>query len=269
MDRASEHTYFRPFHGGGYQQAQTSLNVGEDPMKNQPIVKPVMADMTVDVSTYTLEFNDLGIKLEALEEKLGDDYDVDLLHDVLAEAPEHVHCSVGYRFFYRSHIRFRDNDILVGPALFRTGALVPRRIGAVTDIALYAASHGAELDRWAQEAGARGHNLAKYMINALGEVVVEHAAEWLERQLKSSLLRSGRSTTNRYDVGFCGWVKSDTPVVFSLFPKNFCGIKVDRTCTMKPQASLAGIIGMGINTVRRPHPCFQCAYEVGCVRRRT
>ncbi|KAB2838638.1 MAG: hypothetical protein F9K45_11080, partial [Melioribacteraceae bacterium] len=87
---------------------------------------------------------------------------------------------------------------------------------------------------------------------------VEACANALHEHIKEKMLRNNLKTTNRYSPGYCNWKVNEQHLLFSLLPKNFCGIKLTDSALMLPIKSISGIIGIGEKVKYSEYSCNEC-----------
>lgn len=241
-------------------------------MKAPLVTNGDLIRLTANVSEYAVPFGQLAITETEVAELLGwgapsEDATGGLIGQTLAQAPSFFQAKAGYCLFDESQVQIEDTKIRLGHARFRTGKLIPRRLQKASAMAAYVATPGPKAEKWAEEASSRKEFLKAQIIYALTALVGERTADWLERRMIETYRRSGLGLTNRFDLGFCGWEQGDAPVLLTLFPKDFCGIRVTADWRVCPRDSLVGIIGIGLNAVRTELPCFRCMDDIACVRR--
>jgi hypothetical protein len=100
--------------------------------------------------------------------------------------------------------------------------------------------------------------LKGYIVDVLGTIAVESAMIKIHIQLKKEMDADGLNITNRYSPGYCDWNVSEQSKLFSFFPHDFCGVRLDVKSRMIPVKSVCGIIGIGKNVEYDPYSCGLC-----------
>jgi len=100
--------------------------------------------------------------------------------------------------------------------------------------------------------------LKGYIFDIAGSEIVEAAADLMQEHLKKEMAASGKSITNRFSPGYCGWHVSEQHKLFTLIPENYCGIKLNDSALMQPVKSVSGVIGIGSDVKFMPYTCKFC-----------
>ena len=137
--------------------------------------------------------------------------------------------------------------------------VILRHLREANRLIFFVCTAGSSVTRWATQLAASGDPLASYIVDALGSVMVETAADIMHRRICGRMAVDGLKTTNRYSPGYCGWPLSDQPQLFSLFPPGICGVSLTSGCLMDPIKSISGIIGAGDKVIHTPYGCAACA----------
>ena len=112
-----------------------------------------------------------------------------------------------------------------------------------------------------------GDMIQGYILDTIGSVAVEKAMDVIQQKLAETESRKGRKITNRFSPGYCDWDIGAQRQLFSLLPKNFCGIKLMESALMLPIKSVSGIIGIGEKVKYLDYPCKICDSRNGFRRR--
>jgi cobalamin-dependent methionine synthase I len=144
--------------------------------------------------------------------------------------------------------------------------MIARQLKHSDFAAIFACTAGPNLENWSKKLIAEGEAVNGYIVDALGSESVELAINKIETILAEKMRIRGYQITNRFSPGYCGWPTNDQHTLFSLLPKQFCGISLTSSALMLPIKSISGIIGIGAHVKRMAYPCTICDMS-DCIRR--
>jgi hypothetical protein len=154
-----------------------------------------------------------------------------------------------------------ENSFSIGKTNFNAGKIIASQLEGSEYFAGIVATAGSKVSELSMELTATGDFLAGYIVDAIGSVVAEIAADFVQNQLESILSAQKFSLTNRLSPGYCGWDVSEQHKLFALLPDNFCGVKLTESSLMIPIKSISAIVGIGKNVNKGAHPCSVCRVE--------
>jgi hypothetical protein len=108
----------------------------------------------------------------------------------------------------------------------------------VEGIALALATIGPAVERRAGQLIRTDQGAAALIVDAIGTVAAEQAADFVERRIRQDFTNSGWTISRRYAPGYCGWKMEAQREIFSHFPDTL-GIKLTTSCLMVPEKSLS------------------------------
>ncbi len=222
---------------------------------------------------HSLTFDDLGITLPEIYEAMGygnvepDDlvkYEVkELLMRVAA-----VTRPLFSFFTIQGSLRVENTELQVDNTVFQIGKIIARQLRGSETYAFFVATAGQEFEELQHQLKEGGDMVAIYMVDALGSIIAEKAADCMEACLAKEAAEKGWKHTNRYSPGYCGWHVSEQKKLFPLFPTpNPCGISLTDSSLMLPIKSVSGVIGLGREVRKVEYTCGLCTYE-NCFRRK-
>ncbi len=139
---------------------------------------------------------------------------------------------------------------------FELFAGVERIVVALTTI-------GAAVEQKAKEAVESGQSVTGLIVDAVGTLAVEQAADFVERQIRQESARRGWKVSRRYAPGYCGWELEAQQDIFDNFPHTL-GIGLTPGCLMIPEKSLSFVCLLSsngnFNTIRVGN-CKTCEQE--------
>jgi hypothetical protein len=222
---------------------------------------------------YNFSFGELGIDAASIERFIGDPQleHSDLISWLIKEALEDAIplCDIHAEYCM---VKIVDKDeklktISVGGLVFEVRKIVYSQLRKSDSLAIFLCTAGSAIGIKSREEMSRGDLLKGYLLDLVGSVVVEAAADRMQADLESSLDLNGFRITNRFSPGYCGWNVEEQFKLFSFFPYNYCGIRLTPSALMDPVKSVSGFIGIGKNVRRLPYTCKLCDMA-DCIYRR-
>jgi len=220
---------------------------------------------------YHLHLDELTVDLNHTAPLLGyqdvlpDDVRA-MVDDVFNETAGCFNICGGYRIFDSVHFNEDDKRIRIEETEFSPDKIVYHQLKRSEQIAVFVCTAGEEISLWSKKMMSEGDPLKGFIADILGSVVVETAIDAIQQKLYDEMAEAGLKITNRYSPGYCGWVTAEQHKLFSLFPKNICGICLTDSALMLPIKSVSGFIGIGANVRFNPYTCQLCD-ALNCVYR--
>ncbi len=223
---------------------------------------------------FSPSFESLSIKARDVEKAMGR-YKKETPHPfthLIGKALEGMASLVSIRGGYLTYHNIElapDNATLrVENIAFAVGPTIGNQIKGVESIALFACTIGAKISDLSKTYTEEGDMIQAYILDTIGSVTVEKAMDAIQKELSDAERRIGRRITNRYSPGYCGWDLGAQHQLFSLLPKDFCGISLLDSSFMVPTKSVSGMIGIGKGAKYLQYPCKICPSK-NCFRRKT
>jgi cobalamin-dependent methionine synthase I len=98
----------------------------------------------------------------------------------------------------------------------------------------------------------------------VGSVTVEKAMDKIQEILDTEMQKTGLTISDRYSPGYCDWSVGEQQLLFTLMPKDFCGVSLSDSSLMKPIKSVSGIIGIGKELRQKGYQCDWCS-DKNCI----
>ncbi len=230
--------------------------------------------MTEDI--YTFQVNYSQIKISAEEVMLdmhagnqhGDEALLTLIQDQLKLVKNLVDLQCGFRLLAPDSINIDKDSIRGDGFTFHCGSIITKQVKQATSLAIFAASVGEKFDVIIKNHFVDADPISGYILDTIGSLLVEKTIDWMEDQIVNVIKKDGWKITNRFSPGYCGWNVNEQQILFSLLPKNFCGISLTETSLMVPIKSVSGITGVGKTVKKKPYFCSLCDMEQ-CYRRKS
>jgi len=135
-------------------------------------------------------------------------------------------------------------------------------------VAVFVCTAGPEMMAMIDAAWDAGDALRGMILDALGSMGADRAAEKLAERLRGKL-GPGEALTPSYSPGYCGMDIEQQRLIFRLVDAGAVGVELLPSCLMKPLKSVSGLIGLGPadEVVTAGSPCELCPLE-NCRMRR-
>lgn len=171
-----------------------------------------------------------------------------------------------YRIF--NNIKFDRDEKRIGVegVVFAVRPIVYRQIKDADELALFICTAGPAIGEMSRRSMKEGDLLKGYIYDVIGSGVVENAADMMQEELKAEAAARGKTITNRFSPGYCGWDVAEQHKLFGFFKENFCGITLTESALMNPVKSVSGIIGIGKDVTYAPYQCHMCD-DKNCIYR--
>lgn len=156
----------------------------------------------------------------------------------------------------------------VNDTFFNIGKIITRQLRGSSTYAFFAATAGADFEKFQHALQQEGDMVEIYIADAIGSIMAEKAADCMETALDEYIRDRGWKHTNRFSPGYCGWHVSEQKKLFPLFPSaEPCGIRLTDSSLMLPIKSVSGVIGVGDSVRKLEYTCGLCNYD-RCYRRK-
>ena len=148
------------------------------------------------------------------------------------------------------------------------GGIVARQLRGGEAFAIFICTAGEEYQRYIDRLTEEGDMVRVFIANALGSVIAEKTADYMERVIQEQIDKLGWHRTNRFSPGYCGWHVSEQQKLFPLFRGATAGVRLTDSSLMMPIKSVSGVIGLGHNVRYLEYSCGLCDYK-DCYKRKT
>ncbi len=136
-------------------------------------------------------------------------------------------------------------------------------------IALGLCTIGDELESKVSQLNRRGRLAQAVVLDAVGSVAAESAADFLNLQICEWCQKRGWGTSQRFSPGYGSWPLEGQKFVFSLLPAQRIKVRLNQSCMMIPRKSVSFAIKIGkeLGGLRKKRICEMCNLK-GCPYRR-
>jgi hypothetical protein len=222
---------------------------------------------------FSVPFESLHLKIEHVENTMGrykngmpPPFPI-LISKAINDAVSLTGIMGGYRCFKIDDFAENQTKLKLEDITLNIGRTIGKQIKGAESIAVFACTIGSKISDLSKIYFESGDIAKGYILDMLGSAIVEKAMDIIQKKLAEAVSRKGRKITNRFSPGYCEWHVREQQQLFSLLPKNFCGITLLETSLMLPIKSVSGIIGIGKSVTFLDYPCKICDRHK-CVRRR-
>jgi len=166
------------------------------------------------------------------------------------------------------NIRFYPEEKIIEAegVVFAVKPIIFNQLKDAEEVALFICTAGPEIGVRSRRSMKEGDLLRGYIYDVIGSEVVESAADRMQSELQAAAAERGKTITNRFSPGYCGWDVAEQHKLFSFFRDNFCGITLTESALMNPVKSVSGIIGIGRDVKFAPYQCHRCE-DNNCIYR--
>jgi len=219
---------------------------------------------------YSFNFEELEIDANSVASLMG--YGNDVPKEMLQQIDDELNKLInvvgieGGYVVHSAQLNKEQHSLGVKNLSFQVGCSVFHHYKDAEQLALFICTAGHTISSRAQELMNQGHLIEGYAVDIIGSIVVEKAMDKIHAFLKEDMSSKNLKCSNRYSPGYCDWNVSEQSLLFSFFPKEFCGVTLSDSCLMLPIKSVSGIIGIGKNVELTKYTCAACS-SVNCLYR--
>ncbi len=213
---------------------------------------------------FQFSFNDLEINISEVEKLLGYNEGADnaiiraLIEEAFNEAAAISHIRSEYRIFRDIKFDAYNKSLNINNVTFDIQKIIFSQIRKSQSIAVFISTAGTEIGERSSILMAEGDPLKGYILDIIGSLIVDAAADLMQDDLAISAGMTGNKITNSYSPGYCGWSVEEQHKLFSLLPDNFCRITLTESALMYPVKSASGLIGIGEHVRYNRDTCSLC-----------
>lgn len=138
-----------------------------------------------------------------------------------------------------------ENSKIAVDGLLFTSRNLARVFSNCGQAAIFVVTIGEALEKKVAQLTKEGLILKASVLDAVGSVAVEKAANRLENMIRSIAVENGDKVGWRYSPGYCDWAITQQKELFRGLDGKSIGVNLTNTHLMVPRKSISGIIGMG------------------------
>lgn len=216
----------------------------------------------MDIKNFSYKISELNVDPDAVCKLMGygDDCPPEIMQMVLDEL-EGFSDAIGIEGgFLFKNIDMREDELAVyiDDHKYEVGKAVFKLFRNSTSVAAFICTAGEQISKRSQTLMAKGDLLEGYVVDVIGNEVVERAMDKVHAEINSVAKDLGCKVTNRYSPGYCDWHVKEQHMLFSYFPDGFCNVKLSDSALMSPIKSLSGFIGVGKDVSYKEYTCHLC-----------
>jgi hypothetical protein len=213
-------------------------------------------EVKINPEDLIIDLKDIRFILGYPEAKMPVHFE-EMIKEIFSEVPQKCNISAGYKTLNVEKID-KKGGLTIGGVFFKTDKIVAAELKEADEAVLFVCSIGNEMEKWSKELMFCGDAIRGYFVDIVASAATEAVANILHDQIKNHMSNKGLNVTNRYSPGYCNWAVSEQHLLFSLLPKNFCGVLLTESALMTPIKSVSGIIGIGSKVKFRDYLCDGC-----------
>jgi len=225
-----------------------------------------------EIFTYTAKFDEVVKKESYFENLLSQEFSTEILMEYFSSPlnllKQKSKIQLGYAFFNSDVVKTLPNKIKIKNQTFEIGKIIFRSLKEIESVFIITCTIGEEVEKSIWKFFNDGFSVEGYILDKIASELVELSADFISEIIEKKVSETGKSISNRYSPGYCGWSVSEQQKLFSLLPENFCGIKLTSSSLMIPIKSISGIIAAGGNITQKEYECEICE-EKFCYKKRT
>jgi len=214
-------------------------------------------EVFIPIEKLIIDKNEIGISLGYSAGKTPQ-YFMGMIEEVLAKLPSSCLPKGGYKIVDIEMSKLKPDGLFIENNYCKTDKIITSQIKKSEKAAVFVGTIGNAMEQWSKELFNQGNTMLGYIVDTVASAAVESAVDFLHNEIGKAMLDEGLKITNRYSPGYCNWPVSDQHILFSLLPKNFCGISLTDSALMYPIKSISGIIGVGKDVRRMKYICDKC-----------
>lgn len=235
--------------------------MNETPVLNQSVIEEFIFDYN------DIVFNEIEIiELLGYDDENVPDPVLESINNIFKNLPDKVNPKGGFKIFPSRKVKLDKEKFEIDNKIFNSERIISSHLKDSDTVAFMVATIGDELENWSKSFMSNDEMLNGYITDKIASELVERTADFLETKIQDSIDQFSLRTTNRYSPGYCGWNVKDQHKIFSLLPKNFCGITLTEGALMVPIKSISAVIGIGKEVERKDYECSICDIEF-CYKR--
>jgi hypothetical protein len=222
---------------------------------------------------FQFTFRELNIsKKEVVNSILGgkenesSQYYIDILDQVFLQITDYSGIKGGY--IETDDIAFdaKTKEVKVLSHEFKVGNIVFNELKRSAKIIVFTCTAGKQICDYVKEE-YKTDALKGFLIESLANVIVETAMDKIMDKMREENKTHNYLISNRFSPGYCTWDVVEQHKLFSLLPKDFCGVSLTESALMHPIKSISGFIGVGENIKYNHYKCKFCTQKQ-CIYKR-
>lgn len=127
-------------------------------------------------------------------------------------------------------------------------------------VALGLCTIGDELENKVSQLNQQGKLAHAVILDAMGSVAAESAADFLNLQICEWCQKIGLATSQRFSPGYGDWSLEGQKFIFSILPAEKIKVRLNQSCMMIPRKSVSFAVKIGeeFRSLRKKRICEMC-----------
>lgn len=215
------------------------------------------------MTTRTITYADLDVHMEDVYEQMGyadskPDADVQAeIDSVIADISQWLRPQIAFTVFHGT-LDTETETLDIQDKHLECGRIITRQLRGSEAYTLFICTAGQEFQQLMDRLTEEGDMVRLFTANAIGSVLAERTADYMERMLQAQIDKLGWKRTNRFSPGYCGWHVREQQKLFPLMGGETATVHLTDSSLMLPIKSVSGIIGIGPDVHYLPYTCGLC-----------
>ena len=172
-----------------------------------------------------------------------------------------------YSYIIKDIEAVRRSCVFLDGSIVLESEVIARLMEQCIMVAVFLVTIGNRLEKMVLRLAEDGLVLKSAVLDAIGSVAAETAAECVQGRIGEVARAQELSTSRRFSPGYCDWALRQQKMVFRAMDGNSIGVRLTRECLMLPRKSISGVIGIGPRDMKNYNPCKTC-HKPDCLGRR-
>jgi len=221
---------------------------------------------------FTLSLSELNIDINEIYLNLGyggqipDESFIEMINQLI----EHIasFCKPRAGYLIMSGIIADKNYLEINNVRIKVGSVITKYLQNATHFASFVVTAGVEFDSYLEQLKAEGDIVSEFLVYSIGSEIAEATVRFVTEKITEEADNQGLKISHSYSPGHCSWHVREQQQLFSLLPKNPCGVELNESSLMHPVKSISGIIGLGKDIETTLYGCEICGLK-SCFKRKT
>ena len=165
-----------------------------------------------------------------------------------------------YSYTIRDVILIHGSSVAIDGSVVFESNVVAQLLERCVKVAAFLVTIGSRLEKIVSSLAENGLVLQATVLDAVGSVVVEKTADFVQGKIGQVASAQGLSISRRFSPGYCDWDISQQKMLFEILNSDVTGVHLTKEYLMLPRKSMSGIIGIGRSNidVKSYNPCQNC-----------
>jgi len=193
---------------------------------------------------FTLSLSELNIDINEIYLNLGyggqipDESFIEMINQLI----EHIasFCKPRAGYLIMSGIIADKNYLEINNVRIKVGSVITKYLQNATHFASFVVTAGVEFDSYLEQLKAEGDIVSEFLVYSIGSEIAEATVRFVTEKITEEADNQGLKISHSYSPGHCSWHVREQQQLFSLLPKNPCGVELNESSLMHPVKSISG-----------------------------